>query len=109
MEKTSSVKLVYVSTESFEDAKHIARILVTEKLAACCSINQNVYTVFGWHSAIQERHDYTMLIKTTAEKLDELEARIIELHSDEVPEIIATDINDISAPYHAWLKQVMFE
>jgi periplasmic divalent cation tolerance protein len=109
MDRTTEVKMVFVTTDSFEDAKHIARILITEKIAACCSIIQNVFSVFGWHSAIQERHEYTMMIKTTAEKLNELEARVNELHSDEVPEMIAVDISDISVPYMGWIKQVMAE
>ena len=109
MESTSDVKMIFVTTDSFEDAKHIARILVTEKLAACCSIIQNVYSVFGWHSAVQERHEYTMMIKTTTDKLNDLEKRVHELHSDEVPEIIALNVTDISESYLGWINQVLSE
>lgn len=105
MEKASEIRIVFITTGSFESARQISKILVTEKLAACCSIFQNVISVFGWHSAIQERTESMIMIKTTKQCLNDLELRVKELHSDEVPEIIAVGLESASETYTLWVKQ----
>jgi periplasmic divalent cation tolerance protein len=109
MENTTNHRLVFITTETFETAKHISKILVTEKLAACCSIIQNAVSIFAWHSSIQERHEYIVLIKTIQEKLSELEERISQLHSDEIPEIISVQISEGLKSYLDWINQAMSE
>jgi uncharacterized protein involved in tolerance to divalent cations len=105
MEKAADIRIVYVTTKYFDNAQQIAKIIVTEHLAACCSIIQNVFSTFGWQGVIQERHEFLMMIKTTSDRLDELEKRIIELHQDDVPEIISVPVESASAPYLSWLKE----
>jgi len=104
MEITTKFRLVFVTTDTIENAKNMAKILVSERLAACCSIISNVNSIFGWHNSIQETHEYILLIKTSVDKLDTLESRISELHSYEVPEIIATQISEGSFPYLQWMS-----
>jgi periplasmic divalent cation tolerance protein len=104
MEITTKFRLVFVTTDSIENAKNMAKILVSERLAACCSVISNVTSVFGWHNSIQETHEYVLMIKTSEDKLDVLESRISELHSYEVPEIIATHITEGSLPYLKWMS-----
>jgi len=103
MEITTKFRLVFVTTDSIENAKNMAKILVSERLAACCSIISNVTSVFSWHNKIEESHEYILMIKTSNEKLNTLENRITELHSYEVPEIIATHITEGNLPYLKWM------
>jgi len=107
MVKTSIHRLVFISTEKFDKAKHIARILVTEKLAACCSIIPEINSIFAWQSAIHERHEYIIMIKTTEEKLTDLSERVQQLHTDEVPEIISLPISEGLPSYLDWMIQVI--
>jgi periplasmic divalent cation tolerance protein len=109
MEKSSNHRLVFITTETFENAKHIAKILVTEKLAACCSIIQNVVSIFAWHTSIQERHEYLVLIKTNIDKLSDLMERIQQVHTDEVPEIISVPVTEGLNSYLDWINQAMSE
>lgn len=109
MKKTDNFRIVFVTTNSFENAQHIAKILVSEKLIACCSIVQNVFSIFGWQGAIQERPEFLMILKTSEKALKKLEERVTELHPDEVPEIIAINISDASAPYLDWMKQTLID
>ena len=105
MEKANDFCIVFVTTSSYDDSSHIMKILISERLAACCTVIQNCVSMFGWDNAIQERHEYLMMIKTTKARLDAMEKRIIELHKDEVPEIIVTDITSGHAPYLNWVKE----
>jgi len=106
MEKASDFRLVFVACEMYDNAIQIARILVTEKLAACCSVTNNTTSVFGWHGAIHERRETIIMIKTSADQLNQMESRIKELHTDEVPEIISITLESCSHSYLEWMKQV---
>ena len=100
-------RIVFVNTESHDNAKQISRILVTEKYAACCSVIQNVISFFSWQNFIQERSEFLIIIKTSLEKLSDLEKRIRELHTDEAPEIISLPLDFASDSYLNWMKQVL--
>ena len=105
MEKSPELRMVFVSISSYDSAVHTAKILVNEKLAACCTVNQNLMSIFGWQGHTQERHENIMMIKTTEAKIAVLEARIKELHNDEVPEIVALPVDSASASYLEWVLQ----
>ena len=109
MEKTKEFCIVYLTTDNFESAQHISRILVTEKLAACGTIIPNVISIYGWQGAIQETHEYQILLKTKNSILDELEKRILELHSYEVPEIIVTPVEFVNKDYLKWFNDALDE
>ena len=106
MEKATDFCVVFVTCDSYDSARNIARILVSEKLSACCSIIQNVTSVFEWEDVIDERNEYLMVIKTRTALLDILEKRVIELHMDEVPEIISFNLDAGSAPYLKWIDEI---
>ncbi|TAL68722.1 MAG: divalent-cation tolerance protein CutA [Bacteroidetes bacterium] len=105
MEKTNELRIVFVTTANFENARQISKILVTEKLAACCSIIQNVTSIFGWEGTIHERNEYMIMIKTTEKRLGELEERVKQMHSDDVPEIISMNIDKASESFMQWIMQ----
>lgn len=107
MDDASNYRIVYITTESFDNAKHLSKILVTEKLAACCTIVQNAMSIYAWGSAVQERFESLIIVKTLADRYQDLEARILQIHSDEVPEIIAISVSEGSESYLNWISQVL--
>jgi len=96
--------LVLVTAGTEAEAKAIAHALVTEKLAACvnCFPVQSTYT---WQGEVHQDAEWQLLIKTNLRRFGELETRIRDLHSYDVPEIIALPIQSGSAPYLAWLAE----
>jgi periplasmic divalent cation tolerance protein len=107
MENASNFRLVLVSTNSYDNAQHIARILVSERLAACCTIVLGAYSVYGWLGSINESLEVLMLIKTSSEKLEELEQRVQQLHSYDVPEILSFTMESGAASYLNWMSDTM--
>lgn len=103
MENASKIRIVNVTTDNMENAWIISNKLVSEKLAACCSVVQNVLSFYQWQGKVQERDEYLIVIKTIDSKLNELEKRIIELNCDEVPEIISFPIDKVHNNYQQWL------
>ncbi|MGB9771969.1 MAG: divalent-cation tolerance protein CutA [Candidatus Kapaibacteriota bacterium] len=98
--------LVLTTVESYLTAVQIAKILVTERLAACCTILPNAISFFEWEGKLDERKENVVLIKTTKNKIEPLKDRLAELHPDEVPEIIALKIEDGLEAYLLWVKEM---
>jgi periplasmic divalent cation tolerance protein len=107
MKNANEYRIVFVSTNSIENASHISRILVSENLAACCTLIPNTISFFSWADSIQERHECILMIKTHSKLLDMLSQRVVELHQDEVPEIISVVMSDSSLPYLNWMNTTL--
>ncbi len=99
-------KIVALSTcGSEEEARKLAKSLVEARAAACVNIVPGVSSVYRWKGKIEEDNEWLLLIKTRRELFDRLRALLEELHSYEVPELIAVSIDDASAPYLEWIEQ----
>jgi periplasmic divalent cation tolerance protein len=101
----SRVRLVMVTAAGEEQAAAIARMLVSERLAACVNIIGPLRSIYRWKGALHDESEHLMLIKTRASLLGKLKRRVRELHSYEVPEVIAFAPADASAPYLKWLLE----
>lgn len=104
MKKAKEYRLVFSTTNSIENAKQIAKIAVNERLAACCTILPNATSIYYWEGEVQEDVEYQMIFKTSIASLESLEARIKELHPYDVPEIVATEIEEGSEEYLQWIS-----
>ncbi len=96
-------RLMIVTAASEVQAAAIARALLDERLAACVNIAGPVRSVYRWAGEIHDEPEYLMLIKTRAALAARVERRVRELHSYEVPEILAFAPVAGSEPYLRWL------
>ena len=86
-----------------EEARRIATALVDERLAACVNIVDNIHSIYRWQGAIESAAESLMLVKTRANLLPAIELRLRELHSYDVPELVAVPIAQGAQPYLDWL------
>jgi periplasmic divalent cation tolerance protein len=86
-----------------QDAETLARTLIDEKLAACVNILAPMRSIYAWKGVTESADERQLLIKTTGERLRELEARLRELHPYDVPEFVVIPIAEGGADYLAWL------
>jgi periplasmic divalent cation tolerance protein len=99
-------KIVVLTTcESEEQASRLARRLVEKKLAACVNILPQIRSVYRWKDKIEDAAEFQLVIKSRRDLFDALRAEIAEIHSYEIPEIIAIPIVDGSPGYLAWLDR----
>ena len=100
---TTGASIVFVMAGAADEAAKIAHSLVNERLAACVNIVGPVRSIYRWQGAIEEAGEHLLVIKTRASLYAALERRVIELHSYEVPEVIALRIARGSKAYLDWL------
>jgi periplasmic divalent cation tolerance protein len=103
-DSTSRYGVVLVTAPSEQEAEALANALVEAKLAACVNIVP-IHSVYTWQGEIHREPEWQLLIKTDLSQYSTLEAKIQELHSYEVPEIIALPILAGSQSYLGWISE----
>ncbi len=99
----TSIRMVFSTIDSEENARKLASNLVKEQLAACVNIISNVTSVYKWKGMMEQADECLLIIKTSEDRLDKLTERIRELHPYEVPEVVSVAIEQGSAPYLEWV------
>jgi periplasmic divalent cation tolerance protein len=87
------------------DAERIARALVDERLAACVNVVPGVVSIYRWKGAVEQETELLLVIKTVAERVDALKARLLELHPYELPEVVVIPIGGGHGAYLEWIAQ----
>lgn len=102
--KNSEDIVVFITSASEDEAVKIAKAIVEAKLAACVNIVKNIRSIYRWQGRIEDEIEVLMIAKTQKRLFNSLSAKVRELHSYDVPEIIAFPIIDGSEDYLKWLK-----
>jgi periplasmic divalent cation tolerance protein len=97
--------VIFVTAGSDKEGEKIAQALLKEKLAACVNIVPGLKSVFRWKGKISTQEEVLLMIKTKDVLFEKLKKKIIELHSYQVPEIIALGILAGYEKYLDWLKK----
>lgn len=103
----SADAIVMLSTASSEEeAKTIASALVEGHLAACVNIVPGVRSIYFWEGKVQDEREWLCVIKTRAQRQEQVTETIQRLHSYTCPEAIALPVVAGSEAYLEWLHQV---
>lgn len=101
--------LVFVTGPDRETMLEVGRQVVEERLAACVNVVPSVTSVYRWEGRVVEDEEVLALLKSTAERLERLEARVIELHPYEEPEFLAVRADTGSSSYVEWIRASVSE
>lgn len=99
---------IITTTDSLDEARSIAAALVERKLAACAQIS-SIQSCYMWQGAVQNDAEFRVLLKTTSERYADVEAAILELHSYELPAIVAVHFTEVYGPYAEWVAESVSE
>ena len=100
----SGLMQIQTTLETREDALSVARLLVTESLAACVQVIGPITSVYRWEDGLQEAEEWLCLAKITEARYPLVEERILEAHPYDVPEVIALPIVGVSRTYREWVE-----
>jgi periplasmic divalent cation tolerance protein len=94
---------VITTVGSQDEAEQIARVLVERRLAACVQVSGPITSVYRWQGRIETSVEWSCTAKTSSGLYAAVGAAIRELHSYQVPEILAVPVAAGSAAYLEWL------
>jgi len=85
------------------DPRPLARELVDARLAACVNIIPGVESIYRWEGTIAEEGEKLLLIKTTDERVDELQKQLLARHPYDVPEFVVITPDEVRGAWREWL------
>ena len=97
--------LVVTTTDSQDEAQKIARHLVEQRLAACVQVLGPVESVYWWEEEIETAREWQCVAKSRKDLFGSIDSAIREVHSYDVPEILAFPIAEGSGPYLDWMRE----
>ncbi len=104
MSKKTQYLLVLCTCPGSVSAKNIAKFAVDENLAACVNIVSDVQSYFRWLKKTDKANEHLLIMKTTADVYPRLEKMILDMHPNELPEIIAVPIHSGFDAYLNWIS-----
>ena len=106
MRISRQARIVLVTCGTLKEARRIARAVVKKRLAACVNIVLSpVESIYTWKGKLEHTREHLLVIKTTANRLGNLEKEIKRLHSYDVPEFLVMPIIAGSKEYLSWLSE----
>jgi len=95
--------VLFITTANAEEAQRIAGVLLNERKAACVNIVPRVDSLFWWQGKLDAAQESLLIVKSKASVLSEIVRLVRELHSYDVPEIIALPIIGGNQDYLEWI------
>lgn len=97
---------VYITCESLDVARKIARHLLEKRLIACANIFP-VRSLFWWEGKIEECNEFVIIVKTKAERFKELREEVKKIHSYSVPCICAFVVEEGNREFLEWIEKTV--
>ena len=97
-----TLKLVFVTHSSKDEAIKLAKGIVENKLAACANILPDVTSVYAWQGKLNVDPEVLMVIKCPTSRVAELQKYVIANHPYDTPEFVVVDISSVSEKYLDW-------
>ena len=100
-----TARIVFCTCPDATTASRLARTLVDERLAACVNVVGGIASTYRWDGEVHVDDEALLVIKTTADRFEAMQARLVALHPYDVPEVLAIEPAAGAAPYLAWLER----
>ena len=96
---------LYITTETEDEAKGIAKALIEEHLATDAKILPEVRSIYVWEGKTEDTSESLLLLRTIQGKLAPAITRAEELHKYQVPDIVALPIHKSHTDLADWVKE----
>lgn len=95
---------IQTTVPSRDLAEEIAATLVEKGLAACVQVDGPRTSFFHWEGRLEKAEEWVCSIKTQSDRFDSVAQALREMHTYNVPEIIALPIIEGDKAYLDWLE-----
>jgi len=95
--------VLFITTANTEEAQRISSMLLNQKKAACVNIVPKVSSLFWWQDKLDSAQESLLIVKTKTSLINEVVTLVREIHSYDIPEIIALPIVGGNQDYLDWI------
>jgi len=103
--ETSPYVVLLITTATVEEAQRISKVLLEQRKIACVNIVPRVSSLFWWHDKLDSAEESLLIVKTKASLLNEIVPLVKEIHSYDIPELIALPIIGGNQDYLEWIRK----
>ncbi|MDY6833685.1 MAG: divalent-cation tolerance protein CutA [Chloroflexota bacterium] len=107
--KDSNAIVVFITTASRDEAQSISNILIEKRQVACVNIVPQVDSVFWWEGRVESEQECLLIAKTKTSVLNSVIDIVKQVHSYDVPEVIALPIVGGNGDYLNWINEEISE
>ena len=96
--------MILTTTDSKSEAEKIAKALIEDRLAACVQI-EHIESIYRWDGKIVQEGEYLLRIKSIDGMYEQIESKIKDIHSYDIPQIIQIPIERGYDGYLRWIEE----
>lgn len=96
--------IVITTCSGRNQAEQLATTILNKRLAACIQL-LDIHSFYRWNDAVQSEPEILLLIKTTTDSYETIEATLRKQHPYEVPEVVRVAIDGGLTDYLSWLRE----
>lgn len=96
-------RLIYVTAPDHDTALALARLAVSERLAACANVLGPITSIYWWGGKLNEEGEVALVLKTRADLVAALTERLRAAHPYDCPCVVAMPITGGNPAFLAWI------
>ena len=96
---------ITITVRTRDEGEQLVHNLVENRLIACGQILGPIQSTYWWKGKIETAQEWMCLAKSREEKFAEVVRQVRNMHSYEVPEIIAVPLIAVDENYAHWLEE----
>ena len=100
--------MILTTFPSLASAEEVIGELFQKKLIACAQIDGPVRSYYRWDGKLNDVEEWRVLLKTTSEKLEDLELEIRRIHDYDTPQWLILEAK-ASVEYLKWVNESMVD
>lgn len=96
---------VLINCKDREEALSIGEALLRDRVVASFNVYGAIESGYHWQGGIHSATEVPLLLKSTPQMWEEIQARVHALHSYDTPAIIRRELTGVNARYADWVHQ----
>ena len=97
--------VLFITTANPDEAQQISKVLLGRRKIACANIVPRVDSHFWWEGSLDSGEESLLIAKTKSSLLPEVIELVKEMHSYDLPEIIALPVIGGNQDYLRWIEE----